>query len=266
MQVTIVGGGNIGTQFAVHCAEKGHRVTMFTSKPELFSSVLSIVDETDQVVRRGNLSKATSDPAEAFTEADLIFVTVPAFGMKNAAAQIYPHHKQGVKIALIPGTGGGECAFRKCVDKGAVVFGLQRVPSVARLVEYGKTVRAVGYRPELFAAAIPYEYTEECCSLMKDIFDMPCIPLPCYLNVTLTPSNPILHTTRLRVLYKDYVKGMKFDSVPLFYEGWNDESSELLLKCDEEVQQLCRAMPEFNLEYVISDSLIFISGTYLLDS
>lgn len=34
MKVTIVGGGNIGTQFAVHFAEQGHEVRIYTSKPK----------------------------------------------------------------------------------------------------------------------------------------------------------------------------------------------------------------------------------------
>lgn len=29
-KITIVGAGNIGTQAAVHCARKGHRVKIFT--------------------------------------------------------------------------------------------------------------------------------------------------------------------------------------------------------------------------------------------
>lgn len=33
MKITIVGAGNVGTQLAVHCAEKGHRVTIYSSKP-----------------------------------------------------------------------------------------------------------------------------------------------------------------------------------------------------------------------------------------
>ncbi len=45
MKITVVGGGNIGTQFAVHIAEKGHEVTMFTSNPALFRKRLSIVDK-----------------------------------------------------------------------------------------------------------------------------------------------------------------------------------------------------------------------------
>ena len=45
MKITIVGGGNIGTQFAVHCAEKNHEVTVYTSKPDIYDGHLSIVDD-----------------------------------------------------------------------------------------------------------------------------------------------------------------------------------------------------------------------------
>ena len=44
MNITIVGGGNIGTQFAVHCAEKQHRVIMYSSKPKQFCKHLTVVD------------------------------------------------------------------------------------------------------------------------------------------------------------------------------------------------------------------------------
>lgn len=40
MKVTIVGGGNIGTQFA----EKEYKVYIRTSKPDRFSQILSVVN------------------------------------------------------------------------------------------------------------------------------------------------------------------------------------------------------------------------------
>lgn len=166
MNVTIVGGGNIGTQFAVHCAEKNHRVTVYTSKPEKFSKALSIVDENGNVTHQGQLALATNDPALAFSQAELIFVTVPADCMASYGEAIYPHIRPGVKIGLIPGTGGGECVFLKCREKGAILFGLQRVPSVSRLVKYGQQVCSTGYRAELFAAALPKRETAGCCRLL----------------------------------------------------------------------------------------------------
>ena len=252
MNVTIVGGGNIGTQFAVHCAQKNHRVTVYTSKPDRFSKALSIVDAQGNVTHRGEIALATNDEALAFGTADVIFITVPADCMSGYGEKLYPHIRPGVKIGLIPGTGGGECVFLKCLEKGAVLFGLQRVPAVARLVAYGKQVCSTGYRAELFAAALPKRETAACCELLSSIFDMPCSALPDYLNLTLTPSNPILHTTRLRTLFSDYAPGVVYSRIPLFYQEWDDASSRLLIACDEEVQQLCRALTDFDLSGVKS--------------
>ncbi|MBR5473411.1 MAG: NAD/NADP octopine/nopaline dehydrogenase family protein [Clostridia bacterium] len=252
MNITIVGAGNIGTQIAVHCASKGHKVIIYTSKCDLFSKDLKIVNELGETFLSGEIDCATCDAPHAFCNADLVFVTVPAFYMQDTAKVMSPHLKRGAKICLVPGTGGGEFAFKDAIDNGCVLFGLQRVPSVARLVEYGKTVCATGYRDELFAAAIPDSFSSECAKIIASIFDMKCSELPSYLNITLTPSNPILHTTRLKTIFGDYTDGKTYDSVPLFYEGWTDESSRLLLACDDEVQNICKALDMFNLSFVKS--------------
>lgn len=261
MNITVIGCGNVGTQFAVHCAAKGHRVTVFSAQCDRIERELSIVDKDGSILLTGEIACATADPELAVGKAELIFVTAPAFYMERVAQWVEPYVQPGAMIGLIPGTGGGECAFRGCIDKGCVVFGLQRVPSVARLVTYGKTVCATGYRDALHLAAIPGKATRECCQVVSEIFDMPCQALPNYLNVTLTPSNPILHTTRLRCLFGDYAPGKTYSSVPLFYEDWDDASSALLFACDEEVQQLCRAMPEFDLRQVRSLRLHYESET-----
>lgn len=252
MKITIVGGGNIGTQFAVHCAHKQHEVTIFSSRPNQFGKTLRCIDAQGKETCSGQIQSATADPAQAFSSAEIIFVTVPADCMAQYAVQIAPYVRTGVKIGLIPGTGGGECAFHACREKGATLFGLQRVPAVARLVKYGESVCSTGYRGLLHAAALPKSETAACCNLLENIFDIPCAQLPDYLNLTLTPSNPILHTTRLRTLYRDYAPGMVYPKIPLFYQHWNNESSKLLIACDEEVQQLCKALKEFDLSGVKS--------------
>ena len=72
------------------------------------------------------------------------------------------------------------------------------------------------------------------------------------MNLTLTPSNPILHTTRLKTIFKEYYDGMVYNSLPLFYEDWDNETSELLFRCDEEVQEICKAIKVFDLSFVKS--------------
>ena len=81
---------------------------------------------------------------------------------------------------------------------------------------------------------------------------MPCKTIPCMLNLTLTPSNPILHTSRLYSLFRNWNEGVTYDSVPLFYEEWDDAASEVLIAMDAEEQAICRALPEFYLDYVKS--------------
>ena len=261
MRITIVGAGNIGTQFAVHCAAKGHNVIMYGSKPERINKQLSIVDENKNIILEGNIDLATSNPDIAFKNADVIFITMPAYCLDMMNSIIFPYVHKGLKIFIVPGTGGGECVFKETIKKGAIICGLQRVPSVARLVEYGKCTCAVGYRDTLHVAAIPNKNVGECVAIIENIFDKKTIPLPNYLNITLTPSNPILHTTRLRNLYGDYHAGMVYESVPLFYEDWNNETSELLLACDDEVQEICGALRQFDLSYVKSLRIHYESPT-----
>lgn len=252
MNITIVGAGNIGTQFAVHCAEKLHNVIVYGSKPQLVNRNLVIVDGHGNVIHKGQIYKATDNAMEAFANADLIFITMPSYCMEQIANVILPFASPDKKICIVPGCGGAEWAFEKCVSKGAVLFGLQRVPSVARLVEYGKKVKAIGYRNCLYVAAIPNRDVKVCAQIIEAIFDITCVPMPNYLNLTLTPSNPVIHTSRLRLLFKNYKEGYVYDRIPLFYEEWTDEASELLLNCDDEVHKICRAFNTrgFDLSYV----------------
>ena len=267
MNITVVGAGNVGTQIAVHCAEKKHEVVIYGSKPERISSDLEIVDEYNNIIHKASIKKATNIPREAFGQCDLVFITMPAFCMEELAQLIFPFCYSGLKICLVPGTGGWEYAFKKCIDKGAILIGMERVPSVARLVRYGKSVCARGYRNKLKVATLPKRYLYDCCKLISEIFDMECEAVREFLSITMTPSNPILHTTRLYTLFKDYEEGITYDRIPLFYEEWNNESSELLIKCDEEVQDICRKI-ESRIKMDLSDvrSLKEHYGSYTADA
>ena len=252
MRITIVGGGNIGTQFAVHSAEKGHEVTIFTSTPELYDGYLNIVDENGFIIHEGNIRKATSNPDCAFRDAEYIIITIPAKVMKTVADMIYNCADSKTTIGVVPGNGGSECVFRKCIERGNVFFGIERVPAIARLVKKGKTVRSIGYRDELHVATVPRKNAEKCAEFIESIFEKKTVVIPNFLNLTITPSNPILHTARLRTLFGDWHKGVTYDRVPLFYEEWDNKSSALLIACDEEVQEICHALPEMDLQYVTS--------------
>lgn len=261
MKTTIVGGGNIGTQIATQCAEKGHEVTVYTSTPEIFNKHLSIVDDQGKVLHEGNIRQATSDPQTAFSEAEFIVVTVPPTQMERIAEKVFLYAPSKSVICVVPGNGGSECAFRKCIDRGNIFCGLERVPAIARLIEKGKIVKSTEYRPEFHVAALHKKDVKEFADFIADLFERPTIAIPNFLNITMTPSNPILHTTRLKTLFSDWHDGVVYDRVPLFYEEWDIPSAELLITCDEEVQTICRALPQFELEFVKSLRVHYESPT-----
>lgn len=118
MNITVIGGGNIGTQFAVHCAEKGHAVTVYTSAPEVFETRLTIVDEDGRITHQGEICRAADDPVTALADADAVFVMFPSALMQRAADDVYAYCKKDALIGVVPGNGGSECAFRKCIEKG----------------------------------------------------------------------------------------------------------------------------------------------------
>lgn len=258
-KVAVIGGGNIGTQFACMVASKGYSVNIHTTKPSLFNETIEIVDENN-LVTEGRLSVISSNIKEVITDCGIIFVTHPAFRLRTISDMLLPYINDGVTICVLPGTGGAEFAFKKCIDAGAVLCGLQRVPSVARLEEYGRRVRCEGVRSDLHLASIPQDQANDMAEFLTDIWGIPCYILPNYLSVTLTPSNPILHTTRIRTLFSDYHEGLIYETNPRFYGDWDVKSSDRLIKADGELQEMCHRLSGIDLESVKSLKLHYESN------
>lgn len=252
MNITIIGGGNIGTLMAAEFASRGHDVTIYTSKPEKWNYEVIAFTENDSIIFSGQLRNVTNKIGVALSEAEVIFLTSPSFLFNELANQMLPYTKPGQMIGIVPGNGGAEFAFAKHILKGCILFGLQRVHSIARLAEYGKSAYMLGRKPDLSVAAVPTSFTHDIAIMLNRLFNMPCFALPNYLSVTLTPSNQILHTSRIYAMFKDYENGVIYPRNFLFYEEWDDLSSEILINCDQELQLICNSLRPLNLQYVKS--------------
>lgn len=243
MKITVIGGGNIGTLIAAEMAYKGHEVTVFTSHSPRWQCELTIWKSDDTLWRTGKIALATSDLEEAVRGAELIWVTLPAQMFGAIARKLEPLVQPGQMVGVVPGAGGAEFAFHCLIEKGCVFFGLQRVHSIARLKEYGRSVYMLGRKSSLQVGAIPTVQTEKIAAMLAQQFDLPCQALPNYLCVTMTPSNPILHTSRLQTMFADWQEGRSYPRNILFYEEWTDASSQRLLAMDDELQTLCERIP-----------------------
>ncbi|MCR1948260.1 NAD/NADP octopine/nopaline dehydrogenase family protein [Erysipelatoclostridium ramosum] len=243
MKITIIGGGNLGTLMGAMFAHKRNEVTIHTSKPEKYEKKIEVYNNNEEFLYSGILSNVTSNWKEAIEEAELIWITVPPQLFFDTAKLIEPYIKQGQMIGLVPGAGAAEFAFAPLIEKGVKFFGLARVPSIARLKEYGKSVYMLGPAPELLVGSIPANNSKEICTAIQPLFDMVCRPLANYLVVAFTPSNPVLHTSRIYAMFKDYMPDNVYPNNELFYEAWTIDGAEVLLNCSDELQQLCKAIP-----------------------
>lgn len=64
-----------------------------------------------------------------------------------------------------------------------------------------------------------------------------------YLEVSITNSNPILHTARLYSMFHNWNEDKRYDHNILFYEEWTEEAAELMIKMDSELFSIIEKLP-----------------------
>lgn len=249
MKVAIIGGGNVGTAIAAEIAVR-HEVFLQCSKPDGWSKTITSIDRTRNITFQSSLTQITDDFEEVVCGADVVLVTHPSFMLENTFAKILPYLKSGSIIGAVPGTGGIEFYGKDIIAEGHILFGLDRVPCIARINENGKSVFS-DKKQSIRVAAICAKDTPQVCSVLSSLLDINCIALKNYLTVTLTPSNPLLHTVRLYTMLKSYPENCSFDYNIPFYGEWDMESSVMLLKCDEELHMLCNLISSEELDGVV---------------
>lgn len=260
MKICIVGAGNIGLVLASTIALlKEHEVVIYTHK-EFDASKLTFEDaENDKEYDNLDISVETN-MEKALANADYVFCTYPAFLRKDFIEKSKAYYAKGCKLGFLPGYGGAEYMCRELVESGISVFGLQRVPFVAR--QSNKEIATcLSRKTNLYLASIPKDKGEEICREIEELIGIPTTQLNEYLAVTLAPSNPLLHLSGVYNVFKDYEEGDSYDRQLMFYEEWNDETSELLLKYDDELQEICNRMKPLNLEEVVSLRIYYESPT-----
>lgn len=261
MKVTIVGAGNMGLAMTAYMAVWGKaQVTLFTTKD---IGALRLSDTERAEVYDTHDFTVTSDPVKAFHDADITFVTYPAFLRKNFILNNQQYFKQGSFLGFVPGYGGAEYFCGELIGRGVGIFGLQRVPYVARAAadDNGLTAGILSKKKELFLGTIPQDRAGEIAPVVSQLLDIPVTEIREYLAITLAPSNPLLHITGLYNVFKDSSADDRFEKPLRFYEEWNDETSQLLFAYDEELQRICRALAPLDMSEVVPLPVYYESPT-----
>lgn len=229
MRFLVIGGGNIAHSLAASIARR-EDVAVLTRRPDDWANRLN--DSPFAVC-------ATKDPS-VVSEAEIIFVALPSFAIRETLVRIDPYLRTGQTICLTPANTLIPDLVETYAKKGVDVVCLQRVPYIARIEEYGRRVRTSPPRAvhKLF---VPHDELKPMwTSLCRELFEGEAEFLHSPLTFVFNNSNPLLHPARLVVLFRDW-RNKIFTRNPLFYAEWTDESSELYIKADEEMYAVLKA-------------------------
>lgn len=244
MNVTILGGGNIGMCLLGEISRiKGYEVTICASKPEMFGKRIRVVDDEKNITFDSGPFHVTDNIPDAVREADVILCTLPAFLRKDAIGKIEQTARDNVYLGFFPGYGGAEFYCSSLLKRGATIFALQKVPYVARTKERGKIAGLMSKKKIIYAGAIPHERTAEVAAMLEDMLSMECRPLQNYMAATLLPGNPLLHTSGSYVYLKNYQNGQLFPEQIYYYQTWTDEMSEVICQFSDEMKEICDKLP-----------------------
>jgi len=251
-RIAIIGGGSQAHILAGFLgSQENVSINILTRRPKDWGKIFTTFDLSDKQYT-AELGIISDKPEDVIPQSDLIFFCLPGFAVKEQLIRIRPfvtnNHILG---SAFSGTG---FFFDVLELFGADVrcFGFQRVPFTGRVKEYGKSATLKGYKPFLAVAHLNCneEYLAE---QLSELFKVEVRLLNNILEATLSNSNPILHPSRLYVLYKDWYDQKLYDKEELFYENWDDESSKLWIACDGELQAITQTFETpVNIETVLS--------------
>ena len=240
MIITICGGGNLGHVCAGFLADRGHKVSILTTKPQLWGKSLEIVAPDGNFV--GNMASVSSDPNEVIPQAEIVLVCLPGFAIHDELEKIKPHLSKATIVGTVVSSTGFFFEAFKLLPSDTPLFGFQRVPFISRTIEYGHKAELKGYKESLSVAIEQTENKGVIHKQLEDIFEKPITLLDSFYEVSLSNSNPLLHPSRTYTMWKDWKPGIVYPNNPQFYAEWTLEASSLLIQMDEEFLNLLKAL------------------------
>jgi hypothetical protein len=243
MKICICGGGNLGHVVAGFvAAQDKHEVCLLTRQPERWSTELTI-EAPEETTYLGHLNGIFSDAKPAVSDAQIILLCLPGYGIRDTLLQIKDYLCPDAAVGTVVSSTGFFFEALDVLPSSQPLFGFQRVPFISRTLDYGRRARLMGYKESLELAVEHCTYTEQLRDVLADMLQTPINLLNSHYEVSLSNSNPLLHPSRLYSLWKDWHEGIIYDRVPMFYEEWTEEAAELYLAMDNELQALLEQLP-----------------------
>lgn len=198
----------------------------------------------------GKPAYVTKDPEEAMKpNVDIIVITVPSFAHEQYLTALKPYVRSGMTIVGCPGRAGFDFAVRSIlggVSKEISIMNFESLPWACRISEFGKSADVLGVKDTL-AGAVQKRASgklDPTAMFQKVLGEHPkLITRGHLLGVTLSPTNGCIHPEILYGRWKNW-DGKPVQEPPLFYNGLDEETADLISRVSDEILATAKAIME----------------------
>jgi len=281
--VCITGAGNAAHVFIPYFVKQGFDVTVFASFKDEAERLqkgcddnggLTVHDRQDPdnvFDYKGTPKVISKNAADVVPQADYIIAALPSFAIAPTLRDIKDHLKQGSIIFVMPGQGGADFVAKE-VLKDEIASGMTTMAGVVpmplncRITEWGKRVELAALKHSYDVATVPAKNAAIAAKAFGALLGKKCNPIGNYVGIGLHCSNPNLHPGRLYKMWSDYEEGKVYKENPLFYETWDEESTEWLMKINDERLNIWKTIiakyPETGKIEQVPDMFTYIKDIY----
>lgn len=237
MKIVIVGAGNIGFGIASYLkTQMGIDAVICTQSKHC--EVINYIDVERKIYENGVKLSISSSFDEEISTSDLVICTYPAHLRKEFLDKYSESFHNNSILGFFPAYGGIEYSCKKLLNKGIKIFGLQRVPFIARKYEEKdiSLVKILSWKRYLEVGTIPNS-DSEIRTILEHLFKLEVRKIP-YLAASLVPANPELHLSGLIIPFKKLYIDQEYIGETKMYDNWSDENSKFLFKLDSEIRKV----------------------------
>ena len=258
LKVAICGAGRTGHLNAILFKQLPNvQVSMLTNNQDVVDRHLDNLPIQALMPDGSTLSarpdRVSTDASVVVADADIVIITVPAHARPQTLQAIAPHlsSSKPVYVGAIPGFCGFDWLAEASLGEhsNVVIWGMKDVPHTAFDLKPGVSVKMGGGKSQLYVALHDRESAQSRQHLEQILTTLygPCVTmLDHYLEITLTPGNPIMHSSVIYGLIGPY--GQWHRKIFPQRMCWWTECPELgayfLERMDQESQELCSVISQ----------------------
>jgi len=253
--VLVCGGGNAAQVAAAIFASryKTIAVSFFGDEAQKWKTALGD-DELELTLDTGKVITSkpddiTNDPKVA-ADADAIILAVPSFAHGEYFEKFQPYIKPDTVVACMPARSGGDILLAAKLGekaKDCIFVGFETLPWACRFTEWGRKATVLGTKGSILAAVTPPEKTPKAFAALQGMLGV--FPHVAYspnnLGISLRNPGAVIHPG---VMYGRWCTekwdGQPVAEKPLFYQGVEDFTENVLLGLTNEVQAIRSKMQE----------------------